>query len=140
MKRQLATFFLTAGLSAALGPLSLSAQSTTTAIAEIPFAFQVQQRTLPAGKYTIDRKSTAGLFQVFDHEGHSIFLTAPVQVKSDPEEPKLSFACYGSDCVLAKIGMPGGEVGYSLSQSSIERNLHRRVGMTPMISIRLKSK
>ncbi|HEY3937018.1 MAG TPA: hypothetical protein VGL97_06290 [Bryobacteraceae bacterium] len=139
MKRQFTSLVLTAGLSAMLGTFSLSAQSTSEA-ADIPFAFQVQQKTLPAGHYVINQKNVGGWFQVYDSRGHSIFLNAIEQKKADPDNPKLTFACYGHECVLAKISMPGADVGYGLSQKQIEKNLPHKMGMVSMISVRLKSR
>lgn len=140
MKRQFTNLVLTAGLSAMLGTFSLSAQDRSET-ADIPFAFQVQQRTLPAGHYTVNQHSNvSSLFQVYDANGHSLFLGASQQTKADPEKPKLTFACYGHDCVLAQISMPGANVSYGLSQKEIEKNLPRSIGMVSMISVRLTSR
>jgi hypothetical protein len=139
MKRQFTTLVLTAGLSAMLGTFSLSAQDRSET-ADIPFAFQVQQRTLPAGHYRVDQRNVSSMFQLYDGDGHSIFLSAGQQQKADPDKPKLTFACYGHDCVLAKISMPGSDVSYGLSQKQIEKNLPHSIGMVSMISVRLTSR
>jgi hypothetical protein len=139
MKRQFTTLVLTAGLSATLGSFSLSAQNRSE-VADIPFAFQVQQKTLPAGHYLVDQRSVGGLFQLYDARGHSIFLSALQQNRAEPDKPKLTFACYGHDCVLAKVSMPGADVSYGLSQKQIEKNLPHKMGMVSMISVRLTSR
>ena len=54
--KTLKNIILTAGVVALLGASALSAQ--TKATAGIPFAFTVQDTTMPAGEYTISSSST----------------------------------------------------------------------------------
>ena len=55
--KTLKTMILSAGAIALLGASGLFAQ--TKAVADIPFAFTVQNTTLPAGEYTMSAASTA---------------------------------------------------------------------------------
>jgi hypothetical protein len=74
MKLHLTNIILTAGLSALLGSLTLGAQDQR-AVANIPFAYHVGQKTLTAGNYTIQKINAPGIFQLRDNQlGHSIFV------------------------------------------------------------------
>ncbi len=135
MTRKL-TMILTAGLSALLGSLTLSAQGQQE-VATVPFAFHANTRTLPAGKYTVSQHGTAGLFQVSDSAGHSIFVAAPELKEGKADNPRLTFACYGHDCSLSQVWMPGSDIGYVVSKRSEERSL----GMSAdIVSVRLTAR
>ncbi len=137
MKSQLVSMVLTAGLTM-LGSLTLSAQ-TNKEIAKIPFAFQANHNSFAAGTYSVKRLSDGGVFQLSSIQGSpSIFVNMPViseTTKSD--EGHLTFACYGHECVLSQIWMAGYKVGNIRPTSSVERDLHRKIGMASMISVRL---
>ena len=139
MTRQFTNTLLTAGLSALLGAAALSAQDKTE-IANIPFAFHAQRATLEAGKYTVQEGSN-GLFLLRSNDGGgTAFVQMHPGVSADPRNPKLTFACYGGGCVLAKISVEGSEVSYAVSQSSIEKSLSRKLGFAAMISVPLKAR
>jgi hypothetical protein len=135
MKRPFNQFFLTVGLSI-LGSLSLSAQSHL-AMAKIPFDFQVQGRTMPPGLYTVGKAGSSSTFQVSDWHGHSLFMGTSIQQPGDPADPKVTFTCYGKECILSSISMPGSSVKYALSPKQIESNLTRKLGVASMISVGL---
>ena len=132
MTRTLATTLLAATLSATLGVATLNAQDK--AVAKIPFAFHVRSTVMPAGSYQIGHvsSSSAALFSISDWNGHSLFVGAPDQGTADPDSSKLTFACYGSDCSLTKIELPGSTISYSLKPSSTHH-----VGMATMIAVRV---
>jgi hypothetical protein len=133
MKRQLKPIILTAGLSALLGSLTLSAQDYSREIANVPFAFQASERILPAGEYTLKQVNSAGLFQVYDSYGHSLFLNAPVPKSTKAVNPRLTFACYGNDCLLSQVWMPESTTGFSISDSAMKKQLTRKIGMAAEI-------
>ena len=139
MTHQLTTTLLTAGLSALLGAAALSAQDRAE-VANIPFAFHAQQTALEAGKYRVQEQTSSGLFQIYAESGHSLFVTTHAVGTSDPNNPKLTFACYGGQCVLAKISMPGSDIAWGQSQSSIEKSLSHKLGVAAMISVPLKGR
>jgi hypothetical protein len=139
MTRQLTNTLLTAGLSALLGAAALSAQDRTET-ANVPFAFHTQQTTLEAGKYRIQEQNSKGIFQLYAESGRSLFVAMHPVGSSDPNNPKLTFACYGGQCVLAKISMPGTDTAWGPSQSSIEKNLSHKLGVAAMISVPLRAR
>ena len=138
MKRQLTQIVLSAGLSVLFGSLALSAEAQRD-VADIPFAFHANGRVLPAGKYEVKQVNSAGTFQVSDVNGHSIFMSAPLQKRGDPYKPRLTFAAYGDTRVLSQIWMLGDENGHMISNSALDKELPRKIGMASMISVPLKA-
>jgi hypothetical protein len=139
MKRMLTTILMAVGIT---GPFvaHLAAQSHRL-VADIPFAFAVDNRTLPAGQYDVYKLNlSSSVFVLRDADGNGIFLQLGIQEDGKPGKPSLTFACYGNDRVLAKITPPDGMTAYALSRTSIEKNLHHTLGMASMVSIKLASR
>jgi hypothetical protein len=130
---------LSAGLSALLGTATLSAQHSTE-VADVPFTFHAQQQTFAAGKYQVTERNSSGIFQLIGPEGKSIFVNAPLPNTTDPQKPHLTFARYSGEYVLSGISMPGKNVGYSVSQSAIDKNLTHKMGLAAMVSVTLKAR
>jgi hypothetical protein len=137
MKLNMTHMILTAGLSALLGTVSLGAQSLRE-VADVPFTFHAQHQALPAGQYQIAERSSGGLFQLYGPDRKSIFVGAMIPVTANPDKPHLRFACYGGQCVLSEIAMPGSQTAYRASQSQIDKNLSHKLGIATMISVPLK--
>jgi hypothetical protein len=121
------------------GPLAshLAAQGRS-AEADIPFAFVVSDRTLPAGHYTISQTFVGGaVFSVNDgnHFSSSVMLSNLEVDKA--ESPRLSFACDGKVCVLAKVRAPGSDMSYALVPLALQKALPRSLGISSMISVQL---
>jgi hypothetical protein len=138
MTLKMTHMILAAGLSALLGTASLGAQNLRE-VADVPFTFHAQRQTLPAGTYQVTETGSNGLFRLYSPDRQSIFVGALVPVSANPDKPHLKFACYGGECVLSEISMPGRETGYQASASQIDRNLHRKLGVAAMISVPLKA-
>jgi hypothetical protein len=138
MKRILITLLTAVGIT---GPFvaHLAAQGTPLE-ADIPFAFVVSNHTMPAGKYRVSRTTTAGPVFTLRGESSAIMVQLPRNEDGKPQNPSLTFACYGKECVLAKITPPDSQTAYALSQNAIEKNLSHRLGMASMISIKLGSR
>jgi hypothetical protein len=108
MKRHLNNIILTAGLSVLLGSSTLSAQSRK-AVASIPFAYHVGEKTLSPGKYTIAKSSSSqGVFALRETDtGHNIFMSVTQHSTGDKDAWNLTFSCYAGDCSLSQIRMGG---------------------------------
>jgi hypothetical protein len=137
MKSQFMHLVLTAGLTV-LGSLTLSAQDQTET-AKVPFAFHANENSFAAGEYRVDRIDSQGLFQLTSqNDGRSIFVPAPLSMESKAaSDPHLTFACYQGDCVLKEIWVGDGKIGYSRSDSAVEKDIQRKLGMAAMIHVRL---
>jgi hypothetical protein len=136
MKRIITTFLMAVGIT---GPFvaHLAAQDNG-AVAKIPFAFVVAHQTMPAGTYSVKRMSSiAPVFALRDDQGSSIMASFSDNETGKPAEPSLTFACYGKECVLAKITPPGSETAYSLSPASLEKNFPHKLGMAALVSIKV---
>jgi hypothetical protein len=130
MNRKLATLIL--ALSATLGVTSLKAGEK--AAANIPFNFHLGSETMPAGKYRIENPvaGNQSLFSLSAVNGPTRFVGAPKQGHANPNDSKLTFACYQGECALTTIELPGSDVSYTLKVSD-----NRSLGMASMISVRL---
>jgi hypothetical protein len=135
MKLHLTNIVLTAGLSAVLGSLTLSAQDHKS-VANIPFAYQVGQKTLTAGNYTIQKLDAPGIFQLRDDQlGHSMFVNVTPLDTGRNYDPKLTFSCYAGQCALAEIWMAGN--GYKLTARPPVRIAKNQMGVVALVSIPL---
>jgi hypothetical protein len=136
MKRILITLLTAVGIT---GPFvaHLAAQSNPE-VADVPFAFVVSHHTMPAGQYYVSQLTSGSpVFSLRNSERHTTFVQLSSREGGKPANPSLTFACYGKECVLAKITPPGSSTAYALSESSIEKNLSHTMGMASMISVRL---
>src|SRR5205085_11965393 len=102
MKQHLRNIVLTAGLSVLLGSSTLSAQSQK-AVANIPFAYHVGEKTFSPGKYTIAKSSSSqGVFALRETDtGHDIFMSVTQHSTGDKDAWNLTFSCYAGDCSLS---------------------------------------
>ena len=135
MKHRFTRFILTAGLSALFGSLVLSAQDQKEK-ANIPFAFQNSDRTLPAGEYTVQETSSRGVLKLSEHDGHAIFVSSYVTDTGAPANPRLVFRRYGSEHMLSQVWMEDGS-GYSVARSAAEKNLRRQLKIATLVSVPL---
>ena len=129
--------FYAAGLFTALA-CSINAQ-TSTARAEVPFDFRVDQSVLPAGRYLIQG---SGALLTVRQEGGTwksvVKLTLPASRASVSSQPKLEFHRYGSDYFLVAVWSQDSHVGRALPQTKLEKELisHGQFLQTASISLR----
>ncbi len=140
MKRLFTKTLLTAGLSAVLGSFTLTAQ-TLALVADIPFAFHAQGKVLPAGTYQMKTRTTSGFFQIYNSDREiSQFVSAPLPAHANPVQSKLTFAKYGSEYVLSEISVAGSSHTNAVSQSEINKNLTRNLGLSAIVSVPLRAR
>lgn len=126
-------FFLAAGLSAFFGSLVLAAQGQKV-VADIPFAFETSGKVLPAGEYLLEQTNVNGIFQLYDADGHSLFVTAHANKEDEPGNPKLAFLCYRNDRILSEVWTNDGK-GYLIGSS--EKAMKRHLEMATLIFVKL---
>ena len=140
MTRLFTKTLLTAGLSAVLGSLTLTAQNRAL-VADIPFAFHAQGKVLPAGRYEMKERTASGVFQMSNSAAkYSQFVSAPVPKHSNPSESKLTFAKYGSEYILSEISVAGTRNTNAVTPAGIEKNLTRKLGLSALISVPLHAR
>ena len=83
------------------------AQSSQPIQAKVPFAFQVQDRILPAGSYQLTYNNSGHILTLrrLDQRSVGAYVTAaPADVPGWSSGPgKLLFRCYGKSCYLARV-------------------------------------
>lgn len=139
MTHKFSKLVLTAGISALLGTTAVVAQDHK-AIADVPFTFHASQTTMPAGKYTVAEQTATGVLRLVNADGRGIYVTMHPGKAADPEQPKLTFVHQGDDYVLEGISLPGNNSAWEASQSSIEKNLSRKLGVAAMVSVPLAAR
>jgi hypothetical protein len=101
------------------------AQTERKSIVNIPFAFHVGEKTLPAGEYRITpyRRETdrVWLIQSQDHRAGTFVMTTPVRASAVRADGQLIFHRYGDQYFLAKVWTPGTNTGFELPLSRQER-------------------
>jgi hypothetical protein len=107
-----------------VGAVSASAQ-TGLMTAAIPFDFTIGKKTLPAGRYEIDRGAITGhmVIRSKDNREAMVFSTSSVEAKKTPGKGYLMFHRYGSQYFLRRVWMPGNGTGCELPPSRPERKL-----------------
>ena len=90
---------------------------------DIPFAFTVVDKTVPAGTYALKEVLHSVLVMMStDNRENVVFFTNGVEAKGNQEvEPKLVFRRYGDQYFLAQIWTGGTRLGRELPKSAKER-------------------
>src|SRR4051794_22987858 len=137
MKRHLNNIVLTAGLSVLLGSSILSAQSQK-AVANIPFAYHVGEKTFSPGEYTIAKSSSSqGVFALRETDtNRAIFMSVIPEGTGAKNASKLTFSCYADGCSLSEIWLAGDS--YKLTARPPVRLANNRLGVAAMISVPLR--
>ncbi len=129
------TITLAAGLFFSLGGATLNAQEQKES-ADIPFAFQIDSQTYPAGQYSLSKvANTIAVFDLRDPENHLHFVNARLDKIEEARNPRLVFVCAGNLRILSEIWTDGGQ-GFIRSQSAIEKSLNHNLQTGTTMSVR----
>lgn len=130
--KTLNTMILTLG-AAVLATTGLQAQ---TAVANVPFDFNVQNVTMPAGQYSLSPLNySSRVIEIRNLETGKA--TAVLTMPSSPSSEKtgkIIFHCYGDRYFLSEVRSSSGASGH-LPASKTERELQARNGDLQMASI-----
>jgi hypothetical protein len=111
---------------AALSSAPSQAQQVTQA--NVPFAFQAANTTMPAGEYQIGRAllSNKAVQQIrrADSSASAFVITIPTESTNKDAGPRLFFHCYSDECFLSEIWAGNGQ-GTKLMVSRREREVSR---------------
>jgi hypothetical protein len=137
MKKQALRTFIMLTFVVLLTAVTVSAQSERISVINIPFSFNVGQKTLPAGEYTLEpnRKDFDKVWLIQSRDGHAtaLFTTIPVQASETQEEARLVFHKYGDQYFLSQIWEAGGNSGRELLLPSSERQLAKNGSERQMV-------
>lgn len=119
---------------------STGSAQTTIASANIPFAFQVGDTTLPAGNYMV--QDSQSLLRVFQPDGsNSVFhLTIYATRPHQTPDARMVFKRYGNTYYLTSVWNAGSTEGRSLVPGKRERALAKRYQTFAMADVRLLPK
>jgi len=93
-------------------------------VANVPFAFQIGQRVMPAGAYSVTELNPAGLLKVTaEASQEAVLVSAFVQKSGTRGQSKLTFHCYGNACFLSEIWFRDEDSGHATRESKREREL-----------------
>lgn len=111
---------------AVAGPV-VRAQAPNGMVVRIPFAFSVEQQTLPAGEYRIlPMDGGRLLFRRSDGKAYTTVFSIPVRSRVPAASGKLIFHQYGAQYFLSQLWAPGLEVGRELLQSRKEQEMAKK--------------
>ena len=115
MKTRNSTFALFVAAAVLIAAIAIPAAAQILAArADIPFAFEVNGKTMPAGMYTVSAGSNRAL-TITDNNGHfAITFSQPTESRHDVEQPKLVFHRTGSRYDLTELYFSSGRSGYQL--------------------------
>lgn len=111
------------------GAFTVSARAQTAgaqiAVANIPFAFNVGNKNLPAGKYTVTVLNSTSDRKVLQIRSTNSRANAMIQTNSvigkTSDEAKLVFQRYGDRYFFAQVQMAGESTSFAAIKSSVER-------------------
>ena len=128
MKQPIVRFLHAGCLCLAVSLPSAFAQPSQMLTVDLPFAFQVNNKQLPAGKYQV--KAEAGhavvLLRGVDCKQAIFSLSAPIESGKTREVPSLVFSRYGDRYFLSQIWVGGSNSGRGLPTSAAEREAAQR--------------
>jgi hypothetical protein len=121
--------FVALSLTAVLTIANANAQSATMS-ADIPFAYSVAGKILPAGKYSVDINSNGViLVRSYEHAASAMLFGGRVQSRKVQTEASLVFTKYGDKYFLKQIwALPGNNAGIEVPPSRAEREQIAQVG------------
>jgi hypothetical protein len=119
MKKQWLGVIGAAGVVALLGVLGVPAQAGSIR-ADVPFSFQMGDKSLPKGKYYVETEQAKVLLFGLTTSAFAV----GNRLEKAGNSPKLVFHRYGSTYVLREVWT--GSAGRSLPASRQEKELNRR--------------
>ena len=128
MKQHIVRFLHAGCLCLAVSLPSAFAQPSGMLTVDLPFAFQVNNKQFPAGKYQVKAEAghAAVLLQGVDCKQAIFSLSTPIQSEKTREVPSLVFRRYDDRYFLSQIWTPGTDSGRSLPASAAEREVAQR--------------
>ena len=129
MKNSISSFVASGLVSCALAlgaSTSLLAQSRAVAKADIPFAFQVGSKVMPAGTYTFSRDGQSILaLNGTSAQAHALSMVRPETGLNAPKVGRVTFNKYGDHYFLQSISTTDSATAYQCATSKQEKALIR---------------
>lgn len=128
MKKQILRAAISLSLFALFCVCAHAQSVNPTLRAHVPFEFQIGDKTLPAGDYTVtfvNRETNLQTLLVKSADGHSAcFVRATaVEGRTISEDGRLAFNRYGGEYFLSQVWTPADRTGLTLRKSRGERRV-----------------
>jgi len=138
MKNQLSRLTVILALTLT-GSALLMAQNSGRNIAEIPFDFQLQDKVLPSGTYSVTQSTPSGILHIRNEgTGEMIAALAPMREQGKTGEAKLVFRCYSDRCFLSWVWFGDGQDGYGVVKGRAEKDAAGHEKPAVLATIRMK--
>jgi hypothetical protein len=148
MRKDVLKGLIKLGLFAVIVMIAASASAKAQSLqykltANIPFDFTVNDKKLPAGKYSISRaQSNNGdqVLQIQSADGHAnvVRLTIPVITREPMKRGTVVFHRYGDQYFLNEVWPAGGSTGRAFPQSRTERELAKKAQEQQLVRVGLE--
>ena len=143
MKKSIIRAIAVLSLMASFSVMTAYAQTPDGIKFEAPFEFNVGGKTLPAGKYSINRlrydNSDILLIRNENSRGIVNFRVTKKVLKNEPDSCKLIFTRYGDTKFLKQIQYNYSDVGYELPKSRSEREMIKKAGKDNIASAEVET-
>ena len=130
MKKSIIRAIAVLGLMSMFAVMTAYAQAPDAIKFDAPFSFTVGGKTLPAGKYSIQRlridSTDILLVRNKDNRGIVNFRVSKKELNNTPSICKVIFSRYGDTRFLKQIQYNYGNVGYELPKSRAEREMIKK--------------
>ena len=122
MKTSILRTLAALSLSAALGPVSLQAQTRGPIHVTVPFDFTAGSKSLAAGEYRVTEQAPHVLaIRSVNGRSAMVIMTNTAQANNTPGMAKLTFNQYGDRYFLSQVSK--GDLGWELPKSPVEKEL-----------------
>lgn len=120
------TMFL-ATLCLLIGPAAVPGQAQTGGVnVNVPFKFEVGDRTLPEGQYLIWSAKDDVFIQRSDGQTVAMVLSNAVTGRAVGDSGQVVFRCYDQHCFLSELWSPTQQAGRELLRGRREKELAKK--------------
>jgi hypothetical protein len=124
-------------MMALIGSMAVTAQAQTNSYnivrASIPFEFNIGDKTMPAGAYTISQvnpRSEPGVLRIMDDKGNAVsVLRTQLASGAAAKKTALLFNRYGSHYYFSGVTIEGLTEAWQASKSAAERYIARELAV-----------
>ena len=131
MKRQAYTMIAALAFVMLIPCSTVRAQVANRTMAQIPFAFSVGDRQLPAGRYDVSVLNPGESIKIIrfrNDDGTAVALVTMRGISGDTaDHSKLVFHRYGSQYFLSQLWTAGNDAGLEAARSKAERQADREL-------------
>jgi hypothetical protein len=125
VKKQFISIVVVAACAAILTVTQVRAQDAGKMTVDIPFSFNIAEKTYPAGDYYVRRNISGAQvnLQLVSNDTSRVvnFSVHPVKAEEIQDHSKLIFNKYGTQLFLSQVWMSGRATGEELAKSNRER-------------------